>query len=232
MKAWNMHTTIPIRPFVVLKLVTLALLAFVLLLLNGCHSGGVRGNGHIVTDTRQLPAFNEVEANGAYDVTWASGEPGFSVTTDENLLPHIQARSEDGKLKIEWDKWLKGTRGIKIMITSPTLARVQLNGAVRFVGSNFSGPELYLTANGASRVALQGNVNAVSAEMNGASRLDAESLVTRAMELSISGAGKAEVNVSEVLKVDISGAGKVVYTGNPKTVDKSISGAGSVKRRE
>jgi hypothetical protein len=67
--------------------------------------------------------------------------------------------------------------------------------------------------------------------MSGASKLDAESLQVKTAELSISGAGKAEVSPSEVLKVAISGAGKVTYIGNP-TVEKHISGAGSIRRRD
>ncbi|MDQ6655200.1 MAG: DUF2807 domain-containing protein [Verrucomicrobiota bacterium] len=226
-----MHT-IPVRPFIALKLATLAALAVLMLLLSSCHWAGIRGNGHVVTENRNVPPFTELQADGAYDVTWTTGAPAVSITTDQNLLEHIQVRSENGKLTIDWGKPLRGTHGIKIKIASPVLSRIQLNGAVRFTGANFSGPELYLEANGASRITLQGDVNALSAEMNGASRLDAESLSTRAMELSISGAGRAEVNVSEVLKVDISGAGKVTYSGNPKTVNKTVSGAGSVKRRE
>ena len=65
-----------------------------------------------------------------------------------------------------------------------------------------------------------------------ASRLDAVPLQTQTTELSISGAGRADVDVSESLKVAISGAGKVVYSGNPKRVEKDISGAGSIKPRE
>ena len=226
-----MHT-IPIRPFAALKLATLTVLALVLLLLNGCHWVGERGNGKIVTDSRQIPAFTSIEADGAYEVTWSTGDPKFSVTTDENLLRYIRADVDDDKLKIEWTRPLKGTRGIKIRIASPTLRRVTLNGAVRFAGANLSGPAFYLEANGATKVTLEGNVNAMSAEMNGASRLNADSLVTRATELSISGAGRGEVNATDVLKVNISGAGKVTYSGNPKTVDKSISGAGSVRKRD
>ena len=224
--------TIPIRPFAAVKLVTLAVLALVLLLLNGCHWVGVKGNGEIVTDSRPLPAFTRIEADGAFEVKWTTGEPLLTITTDKNLLEYIRTNVSGDTLQIEWIKPLRGTRGIKINVTGPSLSHVELNGAVRFVGSNLSGPELYLEANGATRVALEGNVNALSAEMNGASRLDAESLITRAMELSISGAGRAEVHVTEVLRVEISGAGKVTYTGEPKTISRNISGAGSVRKRE
>lgn len=223
--------TIPVRPLLTLKLATLAALALVMLLMSGCHWVGVKGNGVITTDSRPIPNFSRIEADGAFTINWTSGPAKLSVTTDSNLLEYIRTNISGEKLRIEWVKPLKGTRGIKVDIASPVLSRVTLNGAVRFVAANLSGPEFYLEANGASRVALNGNVNAMSGEMNGASRLDAESLETRAMELSISGAGRADVNATEALKVEISGAGKVTYAGNP-TISKEISGAGSVRKRD
>lgn len=223
--------SIPIRPFAAVKLATLAALALVLLLLSGCHWVGVKGNGRLTTDTRPVANFTRIVADGAFEVTWTTGAAALSITTDENLLEYLRTSVEGDELRIEWIKPLKGTRGIKIKIASASLTHVQVNGAVRFVGSNLSGPELYVEANGATRMALHGTVNALAAEMNGASRLDAESLNTRAMELEISGAGRADVTVSEALKVTISGAGTVTYGGNP-TISKDISGAGSVRRRE
>jgi hypothetical protein len=40
------------------------------------------------------------------------------------------------------------------------------------------------------------------------------------------------VAVSESLKVSITGAGKVVYSGNPPTVEKHVSGAGSIRHKD
>ncbi len=225
--------TIPIRPFALLKFATLAALALVLLLLNGCHWVGVEGNGRITTETRPVENFTKLEADGAFEVAWASAPAAsLSITTDENLMEYIRTRLSGDTLRIEWVKPLRGTHGIKVNIATPTLGSAELNGALRLVASNLSGPEFILVANGASRVALNGSVNAMSAELNGASRLDADTLLTRATELSISGAGRAEVNATEALKVEISGAGKVTYVGEPKTIQREISGAGSIRKRD
>lgn len=226
-----MNHTIPLRPFATLKLITLAVLALALLLLNACRWVGVKGDGDITTEQRTITEFTTIEADGAFEINWTTGPAAFSITTDRNLLEYLRTRIAGDTLRIEWIKPLKGTRGIKINATGASLRRAELSGAVRFVASNLSGPEFYLQADGATRVALNGNVNAMSAEMNGASRLDADTLVTRAIDLSISGAGRAEVHATEILKVAISGAGKVIYSGNPKTVDKDVSGAGSIKPR-
>jgi hypothetical protein len=94
-----------------------------------------------------------------------------------------------------------------------------------------TGKGFYVEGTGATRVTVDGTVNELMATMSGASKLDAESLQAETVELSIAGAGKAEVAASKILKVAISGAGKVTYTGNP-TVEKRISGAGSVRQRD
>ena len=223
--------TIPIRPLLTLKLATLAALAFVMLMASGCHWVGVNGNGHITTESRPLGNITNLEADGAFTINWSPGPASLKITTDSNLMEYIRTDVSGERLHLEWVKPLKGTRGIKVDVSSPALRRTTLNGAVRLNASNLSGAEFYLEANGATRTVLTGNVNAMSGELNGASRLDAESLSTRAMELSISGAGKAEVNVTDALKVSISGAGKVTYSGNPE-ISKSISGAGSVHKRD
>jgi hypothetical protein len=51
------------------------------------------------------------------------------------------------------------------------------------------------------------------------------------VEISVTGAGKAELAVSNSLKASITGAGKVTYLGDPKSVKKDITGAGSIERR-
>ncbi|MGZ5005089.1 MAG: head GIN domain-containing protein [Chthoniobacterales bacterium] len=214
-----------------MKLATLASLALLMLLLSGCHWVGIHGNGHIITETRQVGDFQRLEADGAFTINWTNGPAKLSITTDENLFEYIRSDLSGDRLRIEWIKPLRGTHGIKVEVSSPLLTHVTLNGATRLTAANLSGAEFYLDANGATKAILTGNVNAMSGELNGASKVDAEGLTTRAMELSISGAGKANVNVSEALKVSISGAGKVTYTGDPK-VSKEISGAGRVSKKD
>jgi len=224
--------TIPIRPLMTLKLLSVAVLAVLCLLLSSCNRWvGLKGNGRITTEDRQIQNFSALQADGAFEVNWTSGPPRLSIRTDENLMEHIQTEISGDELKISWTKQLRSTRGIKLEIASQTLRAVELNGAVRMAAQNLTGPEFILEANGATRVTLDGTVNAISAEMNGASRLNADGLATRAAELTINGAGRAEVNASEVLRVAVSGAGRVNYLGNPQ-IHKTISGAGSVRRRE
>jgi putative autotransporter adhesin-like protein len=218
--------TIPIRPFAAVKLLTFAALS-----LGGCHLSGIRGDGNITTESRPVTDFTSVEANGAFDITWSSGPASFSIKTDRNLLSHVETSVSGKKLRIHSRGQLRPTEGMKVTLSSSGLSGASLNGAVRLAASRLSGKGFYLEGTGATRVTLDGTVEELLASMSGASRLDAAGLQTQTVELSISGAGKADVAVSKTLKVAISGAGKVTYSGNPE-IEKKISGAGSVRKRD
>ena len=218
--------TITIRPFLAAKLLTFAALT-----LGGCHLTGIRGNGHIITENRTVEEFSSVEAEGAFDIEWTPGPPSCTIRTDENLLRHVETSMSGRKLRLEWQGQLHPTHGMKVRISSASMTGARLTGAVRLSATRLSGNGFYLEGTGATRVTADGTVNELLATMSGASKLDAESLQVKIAELSISGAGKAEVSPSEVLKVAISGAGKVTYSGNP-SVEKHISGAGTIRRRD
>ena len=52
------------------------------------------------------------------------------------------------------------------------------------------------------------------------------------VELSVTGAGKADITATNSLKAAITGAGKVTYGGNPPTVQKNVTGAGKIEPRD
>lgn len=218
-------STIIIRPFAALKLLTFAALT-----LGGCHWTGIRGNGHIVTEDRPVQEFTSVEAEGAFDIQWVAGPPSCTIRTDENLLRHVETSMSGGKLHLEWNGQLHPTHGMKVKLSSASLTSARLTGAVRLNATRLAGKGFYLDGTGATRVTVDGAVNELMATLTGASKLDAEALQVKTAELSISGAGKAEVSASDTLKVAISGAGKVTYNGNP-AIERHISGAGSIRQR-
>lgn len=219
-------STITIRPFAALKLLTFAALC-----LGGCHWTGIRGNGHIVTEDRSVREFTSVEAEGAFDIEWVAGPASCSIKTDENLLRHVETSMDGKTLRLEWHGQLNPTHGMKVRLSSASLTGARLTGAVKLAAVRLSGKGFYLDGTGATRVTVDGAVNELMATLTGASKLDAEALQVKTAELSISGAGKAEVSASDILKVAISGAGKVTYNGNP-SVEKHISGAGSIRKRD
>jgi hypothetical protein len=215
-----------------MKRKTISFAAVLAIMLGGCHWLGIRGNGQITTDQRTIASFSEIEANGAFQIEWRSGAPALSITTDENLLRYIDSEKVDDRLRLHSARNLWPTHGIKVVASSPTRYAARLTGATRLTATQLSGGKFAVESSGAATVMLDGAVDKLLADMTGASELKAGSLQTKTAELSATGAADADVAVSDTLKVSITGAGKVTYFGNPLSIEKHITGAGSVRHKE
>jgi len=215
----------------IMNRITIAFLAVLVLAAAGCNHGIV-GNGHIVTDTRPVGDFSEIEANGGFQIDWRAGSPSLSINTDENLLSHITTEISDHRLRLHSHGNIWSRHGIHVAVSSPTRSGARLTGAARLVASQLSGNSFAVESTGAAKVTLDGAVDDLITDMTGASKLDADSLRTKTASISSTGASKADVNVSESLRVSITGAGKVTYSGNPPKVEKHVSGAGTIRHKE
>lgn len=215
-----------------MKKITIISLAACVILVAGCHLPGVRGNGHSKTEERPVGAFANVETSGAFEIEWQNGSPALRVTTDENLLPYIETNVSGDTLHLRTREHVWPTHGIKVVISSSARTGAKIRGAVKLTAKQLSGPVFALEAKGASEVSLDGNVERLLVDMTGASQLAADGLQTKTAEISTTGAGDADVTATDTLKVVITGAGKVTYSGNPATIDKHITGAGSVRRKD
>jgi hypothetical protein len=215
-----------------MKRITLSTFALLLLFATGCDRVGIRGNGNIVTDRRAVAEFTEIRAHGAFEIEWRPGPPAISIIADENLLPYIDNQLSGNTLTLKTRDRIWSSRKLKAVVASTTLRGAQLTGACRLDARQIAGPKFFLQSRGAAHIVLVGRVDELLADMTGAAKLDAEALQTRTAELSGSGASNATVFASETVRASISGAGKVIYSGNPKTVERHISGAGSIRAKE
>jgi hypothetical protein len=209
-----------------------ALVAGCVVLVAGCHLPGIRGNGHIKTVERPIGGFASLDAGGAFEIEWQNGSPTLRITTDENLLPYIEANVSEDTLHLRTREHVWPTRGIKVVISSPTRTGGRIRGAVKLTVKQLSGSIFALESKGASDVSLDGSIDRLLVDMTGASQLAADGLKAKTAEISTTGAGDADVAVSDSLKVAITGAGKVTYSGDPPTIKKQITGAGSVRHKD
>jgi len=215
-----------------MRKILIVLLVGCVVVVAGCHLPGVRGNGRIKTEERQVGAFANLDAGGAFEIEWESGSPALRITTDENLLPYIENNVSDDTLRLHTREHVWPTHGIKVVISSPTRTGGRTRGAVKLTVKQLSGPTFALESKGASEISLDGKVDRLLVDMTGASQLAADGLQAKTAEISTTGAGDAEVAVTDTLKVVITGAGKVTYSGNPATINKQITGAGSIRHRD
>jgi len=212
--------------------IPIAVLTGCLALVAGCWLPGVRGNGHIKIDDRKIDAFANVQASGAFVINWQNGPPALRIKTDQNLFPYIESEVSGNTLRLRTREQIRPTHGITVTVASPVREAAKITGAVKIAASQLTGPGFALEGTGASRISLDGNIDQLLADLTGASDLKAAALQTKTAEISIQGAWDAEIAVAEKLKVAIAGAGKVIYSGNPPTIEKHISGAGSIRHKD
>jgi len=215
-----------------MKKITIVFLWVCVALATGCHLVGIQGNRHIKTDERSVSSFANIDVRGAFTIEWQSGTPALRITTDENLLGYIDSNVSGDTLHLHTREQIRPTHGVKVFISSPTRTGASISGAVKLVAKQLTGSRFALESRGACQVSLDGNIDELLADMTGASELAANSLQTKTAEISTTGAGDAEIAVAETLKVVITGAGKVKYSGSPATIEKHISGAGSIRHRD
>ena len=213
---------------------TTSILAFAgsLLLLGACDWTGIRGNGEVITEQRTVEPFTEIDTGGALRVEWRSGPPSLTITTDRNLLSYVENYNLGNRLEIRTRNRLRPTHGIKVAVSSPSLAGAKLSGAADFIGHSLSGHTFAVQSTGAASVVLDGTVDELLADLTGASDLKAKNLQTKIVEISTTGAADASVTVADTLRVSITGAGDINYWGNPKTVERHVTGAGSIRHKE
>ena len=215
-----------------MRKILIVLLAGCVVLVFGCHLPGIRGNGQIKTEERTIAAFINLDGGGAFEIEWQNGSPVVRITTDENLLRYVETNVSGDTLHLRTREHVWPTHGIKAVISSPTRSGGKMRGAIKLTAKQLSGPIFALEAKGASQVSLDGSVDRLLVDMTGASQLAAAGLQAKTAEISTTGAGDAEVAVTDTLKVVITGAGKVTYSGNPPTIKKQITGAGSIRHKD
>lgn len=201
-------------------------------MLAGCSRSGIQGNGSIRAEDRSIADISTLSVSGGYKIQWSPGKPALNISTDENLLPLIETVVSGSTLKIDSKRNLAPTKGITIILSSASLNDLRLTGGNYFKGSQITGQNLKLESTGASHISVEGSVTNLQASLTGASKLDAKSLQTKAVAITLVGASDADVTASDTLKVSITGAGSLTYSGNPKSVEKNVTGAGSIRQTQ
>ncbi|MEI6885584.1 MAG: head GIN domain-containing protein [Bacteroidota bacterium] len=240
------------------KIITLFMFMVMLTSISGISSGctmagAVHGDGKVVKQTRVVSSFDGIEISGAFDVYLKQGSiEEVIIEADENLQSIITAEVKGSTLMIDNKKPINHPTTLKVYITFKDLKKIETSGAVDIVAENkitvnelglsssgasdvrmdISAKKLDLNTSGASKLRLSGSVTDVSADLSGAGDLYGFDLVCENFKIEISGAGKAQINVTKSIDAEISGAGSIHYKGNPTKVNQSVSGSGSIKRDE
>ncbi len=196
----------------------------------GCKfERGVVGSGVRKSEKRDLKSFNAIDTGGAYDVDITCQKPAsFEIEADDNLLPLIKTEVRDGVLYVTSERQFHTSKSPFLRITLPDLNSVTTNGAGDVKIADANSNDLTIKSTGAASINAAGKAKSVTISSNGAGSINASGLMAEKAKVDISGAAKVDVYASDQLDVTLSGVGNVNYSGNPKVVNKHVSGFGSV----
>lgn len=224
---------------------------------SSCHYIGgkrVRGNGHIISQSRQTGSFDAIDVGGAIEVyIRQDSSSAVRVETDENLQELVEVYEQSGVLYIEPrnNYNLKPSNNrIKVYVSAPRFRSIEVSGASNVYGENritetekisigLSGasnvkldakaPSFDIDMSGASDIKLSGETRDLRVKGSGASGAKCLDMKAENVTVDISGASSAEVFASVKLDAEASGASGVKYRGDA-SVSQHTSGAGSVKK--
>jgi len=211
---------------------------------------GIRGNGNVVEQKRDIEQFHCIKVNGAFTIYLIQSDNySLKVVADENLQSVIKSRVKGETLTITTEKSIYKSKELKLYIGFKHLESLKANGAIKLKSKHplrfdeldieingASSANLELSAHclnidnsGASSIVLKGKADELNVDISGAGSVNALEMITREAKIDISGVGSGKVYVEEYLRVNISGIGSVKYKGDPQ-ITSDISFLGSLKK--
>jgi len=202
-------------------------------------SGGVQ--------ERALQGVSGIKISGTVSVILLQGtEEKIIIEAPDKYLNAITSDVKDGILTIAG----KADKADKIQVTIKDLKTIDMSGAsgiscnslltLENLKVNLSGgSELKLKTNvgtievtisGAGEAKLLGKAELATFSIAGAGEIHASNFECKKCKIAISGAGEAKLNVTDEVTAAISGAGSIKYKGDPKIINKTISGSGEFEK--
>jgi hypothetical protein len=187
----------------------------VLMFLPACGLFMARGDGHKVTEPRELTGFTRVENHTGLDVVVReAASESLTLTLDENLHRYVTTRVSRETLIIEDTASLSYSGEGRVVVTLP-----------RFLGAENEG-------SGSLLVEGITQANTLTFELDGSGEVrycgPASSLTA-----SVSGSGDMTLCtprewVLERVRLELDGSGSLTYDGSAKSLEASSDGSGDM----
>src|SRR6266568_1526911 len=186
---------------------------------------GIKTTGSIFHMKKLTIIFLAVCVVLAVGCRWVGIRGNGHIVTDQRTIEDFSEIYSRGPFEIEWRA---GSPAVSITTDENLLPQIETRKIDNYLELH-TREQLRPTHH---IKVLASSSQRIGAKLSGASDLKARALQARVVQISITGAGSAVVNATDTLRVAITGAGDVTYFGNPKTVEKHITGAGSIRHKE
>lgn len=186
---------------------------------------------HADEQTRSLSQFKKISITGPMNLVVDAGKPfSVSVQGDAKFIGRVTTRVVNGELRISMnnDANINIKKHDRVVVSMPSLTSFDAEGAGLARLNNVQGDRLDVDYRGAGSLVINGKVRQVRIDAEGVGEVDTKSLIAQEADVSFEGIGAVSIYASEKLTADVEGMGNLTYYGNPRIVNKSVSGIGSV----
>ncbi len=217
----------------------------------GSGSVKIEGNGKIVSEKRDISAFNAISISGVFNVILEQGSrESIKVETDENILPAIITVVKDDTLKVKMrdSTSIHKMSKLNVYITLVSISNINTVGVgslkcantmhlkdldlnlegVGLTSLNLEADKLNVKSEVVGALSLTGVVKETSINHNGVGVIQAFDLKSEKLTLHSNGIGAAQVFASQEIIIDASGLGGVEYKGGAAKKQINNSGIGKV----
>jgi hypothetical protein len=212
----------------------------------------IRGSGTVQTQERQVSGITAVTLAGIGNVIIEqTGTESLTISAEDNVLPFLTTEMQGSTLNIsvKSNQNIHPTKPITYTLTVKDLAKITLSGAGSVSAAGFrtaglavtlsgagsatfpdlSVSDLHITLSGTGSITVSGTTQTQEVSCSGVGDFRGKDFASQTATVSLSGVGSASVRVSGALTANVSGVGSLTYYGHPTSVQKRVSGIGSVK---
>lgn len=232
-----------------MKKVTSILLVCIVAFVSACNLKTYKGDP--TTEKRSVEKYTKIKIKGPFDVTIDSNkDASLTIIAPSDAIADIETRVVNGELILDINNSGFMSPDIEVVIANDQLEAISIGGSGSFSGDVQSKQDLKLTIGGSGSIDIKsnadqiyanisgsGNINAVGecekleAAISGSGNMNFGEMEAQDADVEISGSGGMKVNVSGNLEASLSGSGSIAYSGEPATVDKTVSGSGSIRKK-
>jgi hypothetical protein len=224
--------------------------------LSSCHGCGQRGNGHMVTQEREVAPFTQISVNGVFPVELSqSGDKEWvKVKTDENLQKLVRVRNDGDRLIIETpeDSSISSSAKVQVYINIKTLRLLDFNSVGNLTAvDNLKLDSLYLNTESVGKLdlditadflhanlnsvgtnQLKGKVREVRINNKSVGALSAFDLKASTLMIHNTSVGVTEVYADSAFYIRSDAIGALYYKGPGVTREIKSEGIGKVEKRD
>ncbi|MFC1486766.1 GIN domain-containing protein [Thermoproteota archaeon] len=244
-----------ILTIIVVVVVLAGLLSTVFIFGGGHLFGEIIGSGDLITHEEIISDFTSVDAGSGFIVEISkSNSYEVLVTTDDNVMEHIEIKKSGDTLVIG-TKWGYSFRSVtlKVEITTPELHSLELSGGAQGKIEEFSSDNTFsvklsggsvlrgefetskdvdLDLSGGSVLSvIVGEANDLTIDASSGSVLDLSDFTVHNVNVELSGASRATINLDGGLSADLSGGSNLSYIGDPTIRNIETSGGSKISKQ-